>query len=152
MNPTEKFLYTELSAIIDRLEMNQQPVFGQMTPQHMIEHLGGIFLISSGKVKVKRPDAAQEKKYYSWFISPEFAFKPNTQSPAMPSGLPPLRFNSLKEAKMALKKAIQKFKIQFVEHPKEKIVHPVFGPLDYEEWLRFHKVHTQHHLDQFELS
>jgi len=152
MNTTEKFLFTELSSIINKLDENRKPVFGQMTPQHMIEHLGGIFLISAGKVNVKHPDTAQVEKYYSWFRSPEFTFKPNTQSPAMPSGLPPLRFDSLEAAKMALRKAVQKFKMQFEEQPQDKVVHPVFGPLDYQEWLRFHQVHTQHHLDQFELS
>ena len=151
MEKSEAFIFEKLPELIDHLDQSRAPKFGKMSPQHMIEHLGGIFLISSGMIKIQSPSKEQVDKYYSWFQSDEFAFQPNTSSPAMPEELPQLRFDDFKEAVKAMKKAVDKFRQHFSTAPHEKVTHPVFGPLSYEEWIKFHEEHSRHHLRQFGL-
>lgn len=59
--------------------------------------------------------------------------------------------NSLGEAINALKEEVHFFYSLFKLQPKSKISHPVFGMLNFEEWLLFHQKHAVHHLKQFGL-
>jgi hypothetical protein len=39
----------------------------------------------------------------------------------------------------------------YADEPEMTAVHPVFGELNYEEWVRLHYKHVTHHLRQFGL-
>jgi hypothetical protein len=117
----------------------------------MVEHLGGIFLIGAGKVRVPGLPADKQKKLYELLTNGQFEFIPNTKSPVMPEGLMPLRFSNIEEAKMGLQKAIKKFFSAYDGQEDLVVEHPVFGPLTYGEWLEFHEMHVKHHLSQFGL-
>jgi hypothetical protein len=39
----------------------------------------------------------------------------------------------------------------FAEHPGQTTTHPVFGPLNFNEWILLHHKHMTHHARQFGL-
>ena len=43
----------KLQATINKLEPSAKPLWGMMTPQHIIEHLTTVIKVSSGKRQVK---------------------------------------------------------------------------------------------------
>jgi oxepin-CoA hydrolase/3-oxo-5,6-dehydrosuberyl-CoA semialdehyde dehydrogenase len=147
----EEFILQDAIAYLEELNENDDPKWGRMTPQHMLEHLGMIFLISSNKVQAHSIADDQQKEYYENLISGHLKFKQNTASPALPKDPLPLRFQDLDKAKEACYKAIKGFGKYFEKNPDEKVEHPVFGELNYDEWLYFHEIHLKHHLKQFDL-
>jgi hypothetical protein len=36
-------------------------------------------------------------------------------------------------------------------NPESEQMHPAFGMLNFEDWVYFHSIHAQYHLDQFGL-
>jgi hypothetical protein len=65
--------------------------------------------------------------------------------------MPANRYGSLPEALEAFKSCMARFFAQSDEEMRELRVHPVFGPLNHEEWERSHFKHFFHHLLQFGL-
>ena len=49
----DTFFKTDLIDKLKQLEDNQKPLWGIMTPQHMVEHIIGSWLISNGRFQVK---------------------------------------------------------------------------------------------------
>jgi hypothetical protein len=39
----------------------------------------------------------------------------------------------------------------FESNPHPTTIHPVFGPLSFDEWILLHYKHVTHHWNQFEL-
>jgi hypothetical protein len=65
--------------------------------------------------------------------------------------LPVLVYKSLEEAIQELVACLDKFHAYYVTNKNNKHMNPVFGLLNYEEWLMFHTKHFSHHFKQFEL-
>lgn len=151
MNPNVNFVAEEFPRRIDSISVDDKPQWGKMTPQHMVEHLGSVFLIGSGKMRVPGLPKEKQEKMYHLLTNGQLKFKPGTKSPVLPDHLLPLRFSNLDEAKMALQKAVMRFFEAFEAEPEQCIEHPVFGLLTYGEWLEFHEMHVKHHLRQFGL-
>ena len=142
-----------LETLLQNLQQDQQPLWGQMTPQHMIEHLSGTLAISHGKIKLPPPELSAEKlaEKKAWLMDPEKHFKPNTKSARMPDKPMPLRFKDLDQAKDVFFTHLAAFHGHFKGTPHILVTHPVFGPLNYEEWLAFFEKHHRHHFAQFGL-
>lgn len=147
----EKFVFEKAPQLLLSLDASDNAKWGKMTPQHMIEHLGVIFMISAGKIEARGLPENRQKELYLKLTAGSFSFKPNTSSPVLPEKPLPLRFDNIEEAKAAALKAVHAFKDKFEKQPGNKIEHPVFGPLSYQEWLFFHEIHLKHHLRQFNL-
>ena len=60
-------------------------------------------------------------------------------------------FASFEDAVNDLEKEIQDFLHQFNNNPGLTTQHPVFGDLDFEEWVLLHYKHVVHHAKQFGL-
>ena len=58
---------------------------------------------------------------------------------------------SIKEATEELLTEIEIFKSRFSGKENEREMHPIFGELNYKEWLIYHNKHFQHHFQQFNL-
>jgi hypothetical protein len=72
-------------------------------------------------------------------------------NPLLKEGLPPLEFLGLAMAVAALREEVGKFVKVRRELPDVVHVHPIFGPLNGEEWERSHFKHCHHHAQQFGL-
>ncbi len=151
MEPNVYFVAEEFPQRIQSISEDDQAQWGKMTPQHMVEHLGSVFLIGSGKIRVPGLPNEKQKDMYHLLTNGQLKFKPETKSPVLPEHLLPLRFPTLDKAKEALQKAILQFFEAFEAKPDQRIEHPVFGLLTYGEWLEFHEMHVKHHLRQFGL-
>lgn len=147
----EEFIFDKAPQLLLSLDANENAKWGKMSPQHMIEHLGVVFMISAEKIEPPGLPENRQKELYNKLTSGSFSFQPNTSSPVLPEAPLPLRFDNIEEAKAAALKAINAFKDKFEKEPDAKIEHPVFGRLSYKEWLLFHELHLKHHLKQFGL-
>jgi hydroxymethylglutaryl-CoA reductase len=146
------FLRKELPVLLEGLHATAEPKWGMMSAQHMIEHLSGVILISNGRFEAPAMyDEEKLSKNYNYIILGQNRLKRNTKAPILPEEPLPLRFGSLAEAKEKLLKTIDSFFKFYAENQESKQMHPAFGLLNFEDWVYFHCIHIQYHLDQFGL-
>lgn len=147
----EEFFAQEVPILLEKLNSNQQPVWGLMTPQHMLEHLIVIFKMSIGRIKLpvvsKEADFPKLKAY----LMMDSPMRRSVPSPNGKNELQPLRSASMEEAKEKLLKEIQSFLSFMQANPGFVADHPYGGPMTVEEWLLFHRKHFKHHFIQFSL-
>ncbi|WP_291100054.1 MULTISPECIES: hypothetical protein [unclassified Empedobacter] len=133
------------------LKVDQQPEWGIMTPQHMVEHLIVTTKISNGGLTVPcRIPAEQIPQYKSFLLESDHEMQKGIKANGM-EGLLDLRYHSLEAAIEKLEQEIDKFNSYFTENPDAKIVNPVLNDIGYEDWKTFHKKHFTHHFKQFGL-
>lgn len=143
----------EQLALLDKVTSEEQRLWGAMSPQHLMEHLGGIFVVTARGMKSKTvlaADVAEKAKarfFGSYYPFPRNVKMPGTQD--KPTQLPPLRYSSLGAARVKLYSAVQAFLKQLHENPDQTATHGYFGDMNMAEWLAFHIKHLEHHLQQF---
>ena len=120
----------------------------------MTEHLADFFNVSTEKIKVKLFTPEEHLPRYMEFLKSDKEFRENTKAPAELLGEKPLplRFSSLAAAKENFKSSVNDFAGHFSEDEMKKTLHPVFGMLNYDEWVLLHYKHVLHHLKQFNLA
>jgi oxepin-CoA hydrolase/3-oxo-5,6-dehydrosuberyl-CoA semialdehyde dehydrogenase len=152
MNEDIIFLKDEFPKLLDQIHPDLEAQWGVMGPQHMVEHLSMVMMISNGRAQAS-PFYEEEKlqKNYIRIIENKNLLKRNTKAPILPTEAPPLHFKSMEEAKGKLLKNMALFFDHFDENPEIKYMHPAFGMLNFEEWAYFHAIHSKYHLEQFGL-
>lgn len=138
--------------LLRTLDPNQRPLWGSMTPQHMIEHLVGSWRISNGRAKVKAILEGEALKEKRDFLFSDQQYEHNIFNPIFKDGLPPLRKASLEAAIDQLEDEMQAFFQHFDENKDAIEVHTIYGELNYDGWLTFQYKHMLHHLKQFGLA
>ena len=147
-----QFLKEEFPLLLQQIQPDMQPVWGIMSPQHMVEHLSGTIIISDGRFPMEAMyDAEKLNKNYQFILGGQRRLKRNTKAPVLPPEPLPLRFADLEEAKTKLLSSLDKFFAHYEANPDDKQMHPAFGMLNFEDWAYFHAIHCQYHLDQFGL-
>ncbi len=144
------FLKNDLNLLYG-LDAETTANWGKMNVQQMIEHVADFFNVSTEKLKFDLVTPEEHLPKYKEFLFSEKEFRENTRAPITVLGEEPLplRSPSLELAIAYLKKAADNFFYYFENDPLKKTVHPVFGPLDFEEWVILHYKHVHHHLKQF---
>ncbi len=147
----DEFFSSTIPVALEKLNEDAVPEWGSMTPQHMIEHIVGSWMISNGKARspIFTPDEKLPK--YREFLFSDIPYKRNTMNPIFRNGLPPLRKPNLEAAKETLLNEMAIFFEYHNNNPGSSFNHPVFGELDYDGWLTFQKKHMGHHFTQFGL-
>jgi hypothetical protein len=143
----DAFLRDAVPAALAALTANAAPHWGQMTAQQMVEHLLWAFDLSNGVATVECAVPENVLPRMKRFLRNNQTTPREFMNPLLVSGLPPLRHASLNEAKAALGQELQRFLNR--SGTGEVCMHPLFGPLDHEEWHRAHYKHIHHHLSQF---
>ena len=69
----------------------------------------------------------------------------------MPEEPLPTRFINIKDSLAELEEEVKSFNEFFCKNEALITQHPVFGELNYEEWVLLHYKHVKHHLRQFGL-
>jgi hypothetical protein len=140
----------EILDAIHRLQADTQPAFGIMSPQHMLEHVAQAISISNGNLTIRlmvdEDRAAKQKRIMIFTDRP---FPMGMQAPAMEGKLAKLRLETLDDAKTDLINQIEAFDTWHYDNPDGVCMHPFLGPLNHEEWVRFHSKHITHHFQQF---
>jgi hypothetical protein len=133
------------------LRVNTKPLWGKMTPQHMVEHLILAMRMSSGKLKLECFNPPEKLPALKRFLMSSRPLPKLFVNPAIGEKLLPLEYSSLEEAKNILNQEIIDYLNHFELNPEVKTVNVTFGELNKEEWDVFHKKHFLHHFSQFGL-
>ena len=125
----EALFHHLLSDAVEDLAEDVQPLWGNMTAQHMVEHLVWAFELSIGTAEVAchtPPHLVGRAKRFLYDTRPtphEF------RNPLLGESPPAFRYGTMTEAKAALQQETMRFLHHFREHPEAVHVHPLFGPL-----------------------
>lgn len=135
-------------AKLEQLNNSSEALWGSMSVQRMVEHLSDsvILSIENKTFKLSIPEDKIERAQQ--FLLSEHPLPKNfTVEFATPDI--PERNQNLNEAIEEFKKAWQTFELHYQQNPEAKSLHPSFGYLEYDQWLRMHAKHVTHHLAQF---
>ncbi len=151
----KSFLQSELGEALKKLNEDSKPIFGDFTPQQMIEHLVWVikasYAMEFDKSKTSKPDQIQAKKF---ILEGNNAYPRGIKNPFFKEGVPPLLFETLAQAKEELLKEVNNF-YNFFEKPENRdklFFHTSFGGINFSEIEKGHAIHLMHHLQQFELA
>lgn len=144
---------TKLFEILSKLQADDRPEFGGMTPQHMVEHLAFAVRFSNGKEPQQHHyPTDKEQRIKTFVIDTDKDLPIEFKSPVLPTeALPTLKHSSINNAIDNLKMELTDFDNHFIKHPIDKPISPTMGELNYKEWIRFHNRHFTHHFKQFRL-
>ncbi len=147
------FIKEEMFILLRKLNAAALPVWGKMNAHQMLEHLADFFNVSTEKIIFDLVTPAEHLPKYREFLYSDKQFRENTRAPQNVLGDEPLpiRQTSFSASQEYLEKSVIAFFDFFTLHKNKKTVHPVFGPLSFEEWVLLHYKHVRHHLRQFGL-
>jgi DinB family protein len=148
----EAFLYGGVVDALGALRSDTPAQWGHMTPQQMVEHLMWSFEVSRGQVVVECPIPEAKRTAWKAFLYDDRPMMREFRNPALVNGLPALRHGGIAEAVAAVRAEAEAFRTYAAAHPDVLHVHPVFGPMNADEWARAHYKHLFHHLLQFDLA
>ena len=145
---TKDYLQEKLSG----LSTDTQAEWGEMTAQHMVEHLEFLYrkAIDPEGVEIKTPAEkveAYQETLFTYDPMPKHFRHPLLRT----DGVEDLRHPDLAAAKKALFDAHDAFVEYFKENPEAQTAHSVFGMLDKHLWDLLNRKHIHHHFTQFGL-
>ena len=148
----KKFLEDQFISLVKTIEPVTPGRWGKMNAQQMVEHVAGFFRISTNKLKFPFVTPLEQLPKYRAFLLSEKEFRENTKAPILPDEPFPVRYATMDESVADLERQVEYFFQYFSEDPEKKTLHPVFGELNFEEWVQLHHKHVKHHLKQFGLE
>ena len=148
------FIQPTLSSVlekIDQLDENASPLWGHMSVQRMIEHLSDTLRLSYTNHEFPQIVPEEKVQKAQEFIFSEIPMPKNFKAPFASKDIP-LRNSNFKEAIEEFKNYWIRFEDHFKINPGIRTLHPIFGQLSYDQWLRIHSKHVTHHLKQFGIN
>jgi hypothetical protein len=137
---------------INQLKPDQKPLWGKMTPQHMVEHLYKTVQSSINEIEMKVYTEERKIPLLKRLFFGDRDLPKEFMNPAIGPNLIDLEFENLDTAIKELENVLIRYDKFFEQNPFTKTIHPIFGLLDKSEWDSFHQKHFKHHLSQFGLS
>lgn len=149
----EGFLRNEMIPLIRTLNGEAKAKWGLMNGQQMAEHMADFFKVSYNKYRFPVVTPEEHLPKFKAFLLSDKEFRENTKAPSniVPDEPRPIRNKNMQEAVDELKSDIDEFFLFFENDPGAKTSHPVFGELDFSEWILLHHKHVTHHFKQFGL-
>jgi oxepin-CoA hydrolase / 3-oxo-5,6-dehydrosuberyl-CoA semialdehyde dehydrogenase len=138
--------------LLEELTSDIKPLWGNMTAQHMVEHLS--LAVKSSNTKIIFKECMNPPEKFSLLNRILLSKRPLPRdfvNTVIGKGLKPLRLNNLEMAKAELLTELNEFYKYFKENFDAKLLNATFGPLNFEEWIVFHNKHFTHHFTQFGL-
>ena len=148
-----KFIKTDFIALLKPLVPEQKGKWGLMNAQQMVEHVTDFFKISTGRISFPVVSPAEQLPKLKEFLWSDKQFRENTKAPEniIPADPLPIRYPTIQIAIEKLDREIGSFFETFKNDLEKKASHPVFGELNFDDWVQLHYKHLQHHAKQFEL-
>jgi oxepin-CoA hydrolase/3-oxo-5,6-dehydrosuberyl-CoA semialdehyde dehydrogenase len=145
------FIKGEFLNRLQSLPADAKGKWGKMNGQQMVEHVAGFFKVSTDKIKFPLVTPVEHLPKFKDFLLSDKEFRENTKAPAdvVPEEPVAVSKSSMKEALEELREEVNHFVKYFEDHPGARTTHPVFGELDFDEWVLLHYKHVTHHLKQF---
>ncbi len=138
--------------LLHNLKPEQKPLWGKMTPQHMVEHLYKAVQSSINEIRFNIYSEERKIPVPKKFLLGERPFPKEIMNPAIGPDLLQLEFEDMNSSIKALEQVLTRYDLFFENNALIKTVHPVFGLLSKEEWDTFHQKHFTHHFLQFGLT
>lgn len=150
MNKIE-FLKSGFINSVQHLNTNTMGSWGKMNAQQMVEHVTAFFKVSTSELQFAIVTSTEHLPRYKEFLLSDKEFRQNTKAPTEVIGeeAMPLRNETMEDAIAKLKKSIDKFFEYFSPDALKTTSHPVFGDLNFDEWVLLHYKHVLHHAKQF---
>jgi oxepin-CoA hydrolase/3-oxo-5,6-dehydrosuberyl-CoA semialdehyde dehydrogenase len=147
------FLKEEFIPLLLKTDVDVQPKWGKMSFQQMLEHVADFFQVSTQKQHYPLVSPPKHMQKLKEFLMSDKQFRENTKAPGNIIGEEPfpLRYESVEKAINELAADVDYFFQFYSETPGQTALHPVFGELNFEEWVRLHYKHVLHHSKQFGL-
>ena len=145
----KKFLEDQFIPLVKKITASAPARWGKMNAQQMVEHVAGFFKISTDKLKFPFVTPLEQLPKFRAFLLSEKEFRENTKAPVLPDEPFPVRYATMDESVADLERQVQYFFQYFSGDEEKKTLHPVFGELNFEEWVQLHHKHVKHHLKQF---
>ena len=148
-----QFLQEQYIPTLKQADVHTQPKWGKMNFQQMVEHVTAFFKVSTQKIKFDLVSPPEHMPKLKEFLMSNKQFRENTKAPLSIIGEEPfpVHYPTVDEAVNKLEKEVKHFFHFYETNAATTAVHPVFGELNYEEWVRLHYKHVTHHLRQFGL-
>ena len=148
------FIKNDFFLLLENIKADTTATWGKMNAQQMVEHVIAFFNVSTEKIKFGLVTPEEHLPKFKEFLLSDKQFRENTKAPPTVIGEEPLslRYSSYEEAVEKLHKAVEYFETYFKDDPEKKTMHPVFGLLNFDEWVLLHYKHVTHHLRQFGVS
>ena len=142
----------KLPAHLRTIDAQAKPQWGKMNAQQMVEHMNDS--VRQALVKEQPPivTPADRLEKMRDFLMSEKEFRPNTGNPIMPDIPAPCRLPGMDAAIQELEKSLSEFKNYYDANPSAVTVNPLFGELNYEQWIQLLHKHSIHHLKQFNVA
>lgn len=147
------FIEIELEAVLgylNKLDAATKPAWGTMGAQRMVEHLTDTLRIALGKNPQKQIIPDEKLESMLRFLESD---KPMSRGITVDFATPDMALRN-EEIELAIDEFVEEW-LEFEEfynsHPGHKEVHPYYGPISYDQWLRLHQKHLTHHFEQFGL-
>lgn len=149
----EQFIKETFPALLQQTNHDTSAKWGKMDFQQMLEHVADFFQVSTQKQFYPLVSPPEHMPKLKEFLMSDKQFRENTKAPTNIIGEEPLphRYASVVEAMQEVIAEVNYFFQLYADEPDLTAVHPVFGELNYEEWVRLHYKHVTHHLRQFGL-
>jgi len=152
-SPFAKINRDTIETSLSKLSGDTKPIWGTISPQHMVEHLEYSLRIASGKnqyFEFSTPEKILEKLHDSLYN--HRSLPKNVEAPQfLEKEIKKAQHENLSVAKQKLLESYDEFTTHFQENPKTTTKNVVFGHLNKFEWDLFHTKHFNHHFEQFGL-
>jgi oxepin-CoA hydrolase/3-oxo-5,6-dehydrosuberyl-CoA semialdehyde dehydrogenase len=147
------FIKHRFIALLKDIPADTTGKWGKMNAQQMVEHVTAFFKVSAGKLHFPLVSAAEHLPKLKAFLLGDKEFRENTKAPTSVIGEEPLpvKTNTMAEAIAALQDSVDEFITYFQDDSYITTLHPVFGELNFSEWVLLHYKHLIHHAKQFGL-
>ncbi len=147
------FIQHQFVLLLKDLPGSKDGKWGKMNAQQMVEHVTGFFKVSSNRINFPLVSPSEHLPKLKAFLLSDKEFRENTKAPTSVIGEEPMpvRTNNMEEAIEALQQSIDEFVEYFKGDDYKTTLHPVFGELNFEEWILLHYKHVMHHGKQFGL-
>jgi Protein of unknown function (DUF1569) len=145
------FLEPNLNALLEKIEQlneNTKPLWGQMSAQRMIEHLSDTIILSHCNHPYQLTIPIEKIEKAQRFIHSDHPMPKNFKVEFAKTDIP-TRNSDLTAAIEELIVKWNDFETFYKANPNHTALHPSFGKMDYNQWLRLHSKHFSHHFEQF---
>ena len=142
--------FTEMLAVLNGLTPNQKPLWGKMNAQEMVEHLSDMLMMSRGMGNFAIDVDAETIARRQQFLSSDKEMAKNIAVP-FTKDIIELRNDELELALDEFSDEWMNFTEYYENNPIASVIHPYYGALDFNLWLKMHDKHFMHHFKQFGL-
>jgi len=142
--------FTEMLAVLNGLTPNQKPLWGKMNAQEMVEHLSDMLMMSRGTGNFTIDVDAETIARRQQFLSSDKEMAKNIAVP-FTKDIIELRHDELELALDEFAEEWINFTEYYENNPSASVIHPYYGDLDFNLWLKMHDKHFTHHFKQFGL-